>query len=202
MRLPQAATIQGPPVPKIAYEPRFPFSPPVLTSNLPDKVEDAELPSINGHQITVQEWLAFRAFVENNGRIQLTATAAGVARWTIWNWRQQPWWKWLEERFISDAARRTHLQIAQRQHEAAETLFNVMYTDSDDRAAGARVNAARTVLEIGNDPLIKKHPSLQINQNIINNHGTINIAKLKGLSPDKLHEIAETLEIPIEAKDF
>src|SRR3990167_2821911 len=75
-------------------------------------------------------------------------------------------------------------------------------TSPNDRTAGARVQAAQTVLKVGNDPLIKVSPSLQINQNIINNHGTINVNKLKLLSPDKLHEIAETLEIPVEAKDF
>ena len=196
---------------KPTLEPRFPFTPPaVIEENLPGeathkvKAKAQELPQINGHQISAKEWNTFRLFVENSGYRQTIKTVeqSGFSRWTIWAWRKEPWWKWLEDNYIADSQRKTHLYLARRSREAAETLFNVMYTDTDDRAAGARVHAARTVLEVGNDPLIKKHPSLQINQNIINNHGTINIAKLRSLSPDKLHQIAETLEIPLEAKDF
>jgi len=52
------------------------------------------------------------------------------------------------------------------------------------------------------ESLIKKHPSVQINNNTIQNYGEINISKLKQLPSEKLHEIAATFEIPDEVKDF
>ena len=178
----------------------------VLVENpdaLPDDWDGNELPVINGHQITLFEARCFKAYVDSNGNKSAAAKALQCTRQNFYRFEVEPWWRWLCDRYIVSEQRRTHVNLARRMHLAADTLFDVMTnTSPDDRTAGARVNAAKTVLEVGNDPLIKKSPSLQINQNIINNHGTINIAKLKGLAPDKLHEIAETLEIPLEAKDF
>lgn len=170
---------------------------------LPENMDEGGLPVINGHQITVFEWRCFKAYVDANGNKLAAAREMQCTRQNFYRFEVEPWWKWLCDRYIVSEQRRTHVSIARRMHLAADTLVDVMVNSSPhDRTAGARVNAAKTVLEVGNDPLIKKSPSLQINQNIINNHGTINIAKLKELSPEKLHEIAETLEIPLEAKDF
>jgi hypothetical protein len=178
----------------------------VLTESrdeLPEFMDEGGLPVINGHQITVFEWNGFKAYVDAMGNKSQASRALGVTRQNFYRWEVEPWWKWLCDRYIVAEQRRTHVAIARKMHMAADTLYDVMAnTSPNDRTAGARVNAAQTVLKVGNDPLIKVSPSLQINQNIINNHGTINVNKLKELSPDKLHEIAETLEIPVEAKDF
>ena len=178
----------------------------VLTESrdeLPEVLDEGGLPVINGHQVTLFEWTCFKAYVDAMGNKLAASKALGVTRQNFYRFEVEPWWKWLCDRYIVSEQRRTHIAIARKMHMAADTLEDVMAnTSPNDRTAGARVQAAQTVLKVGNDPLIKVSPSLQINQNIINNHGTINVNKLKLLSPDKLHEIAETLEIPVEAKDF
>jgi len=179
-----------------------------IDPNLPEVENLTDLPQINGHQITLQQYNTFRAYLSNGGKVKYAAQSMGLHAATVSKWRREPWWKWLEERYIEESNRRTHLYLLAHQQEAVDTLLYVMRTEEnggmspDDKTAGGKVNAARLFLEVGNDPLIKKHPSVQINNNTIQNYGEINISKLKQLPSEKLHEIAATFEIPDEVKDF
>lgn len=172
-------------------------------SNLPEMLNEDSLPSVNGQQITVKQWKAFMCFLANDGHTVNSAEAAGIDRTTLWKWRKEPWWDWLAKHYILDQQQRARLMLATKMQTAIGTLEHILTsTNADDKTLGAKGNAVRMVLEAFDDPIIKKTPTLQNIQNIFNNHGTINIAKLKGLPPERLHEIATTLEIPDDVKDF
>lgn len=164
-------------------------------------IAEGELPVVMGHQLTMQNWKALQGFVLT-GKYTEGARRAGVSKPAIYLWHNQPWWQAMMRDYIKRSRERTLIDTARNYERAIGTLESVMdATDKADKTAQARVNAARTVMELGEEPILNRRPNVQVQTNILHNHGTLNIERLRGKSSDQWLDIWATGKVPEDVID-
>ena len=158
----------------------------------------SDLPTVAGHVLTPNEWLAFEVYGDT-GDLKAAGKAAGVTKWTIWSWRMLPWWRELHRQFIQHHQDKFHQQMAIKSQDLLDGLMEIAEgTDKGDKTASARVQAARLFMEAGADPIINRRPDIRIQHNTINNQGVLNIDKVRELSREQILEIVSGSAPPPE----
>lgn len=170
----------------------------------PEMLEGGPLPVIMGHQLRMREAMGFQTYIRTGNKFE-AARQTGVHVSTIKKWCKLPWWIAMEQQFLKEVRRQTLVDVHRNHEKAVSTLAGVMdikdESEAAQKTAQARVNAARTLLELGDDPVLNRRPNVQVNQNILHNHGTISIERLREQGTDKLLEMFATGKVPDEVID-
>ena len=152
------------------------------------------LPMIANHQVTPREYEAFQMYMSGKKIIEIWKTLK-IPEDTFYWWRQQIWWYRLTKNYTEQQRQYYELRLSQEVDTIVDGFIDVM-KDRDVKSTGARVQGARAYMEMGENPLIKKHAvSLNLEKKEINVH--FDKKMLDALTEVELLELARTGEMPV-----
>lgn len=161
------------------------------------------LPKVQGHQITLQEWNAFEAYLRTPGKLKDIAAAAGITDQTLRAYRKTAWWKTLHEEHVAEAQEDLHTDLLALRGDAVQavkdTLRGNLDAKEEGKYAGAMIKAADLLTKIGKNPLQDNRSQTNIDARSIINTGTIHLTKekLETLDQDEMLKMI-TGEVKIE----
>lgn len=175
-----------------------------------------------GIKVTPQQYNAFCWWVENHqlqpllrslknqsGRdqkqfIETCQLETGV-RWNqILSWRRLEWWKALYSEMLGAQGDSYRLKLANLTGKGGDALEKVFDSD-DSRSHSAIVAGNKLLMDMGDDPVIKKPQSVQIGTQTINNNQqtqiNLTVEQVKQWSPQEIADWFFNKRIPVQPLD-
>ena len=155
------------------------------------------LPKIAGQVLQPKHLKAFELYTQYYS-LEEVAQVMKISVRTLYQWRNQGWWKELHQTYIEDKQQDFYLQMCAKADEIITGYFEVVTgRDKGDKTANARVQAAKLFMESGSNPLIKKHAAtFNIQNTQVTQTNRINIQQLKEMTQAELLEMNLTGIIP------
>jgi len=169
--------------------------------------EGGSLQKVAGFQLRTKHVIAFTAYM-NLLDLKDVAAVTGQEIQTIRSWSQTKWWKELEKQHMDNAFRHSSLKLNHMvENNVIPFLERAMTTEGLDRDEIALLNAksgvAKMIMSLGNKPLMRpagnqSNPNTIVNVNtqVNGENTTLNIDKLRTLTPEQKHRIALGEPVP------
>ena len=164
------------------------------------------LPRVDGHQVGLNEWAAFEAYLMaggGRGAVAAAAHAAEVSASTIRTWRRSPWWEELFARHVADRQQDLHAGLVSLVDDAIEAGRKILTGELDAEKSGKYATSIASIInmltKVGQKPLQDTRSVTNVDARTVNNSGTINISRerIEKLgSDDLLKVITGQMELP------
>ena len=153
------------------------------------------LPKILGHQLTLREWAAFEAYIEET-TIPRAARKCGVEVHTLRRWQKETWWAELFNIFVAERQQDLHTGLLALTENAIDATRRILTGELEADAKGigearyatAIGQAVQLLTKIGKNPLQDNRSITNIDNRSLINTGTVHISreKLETLDQDEM----------------